>query len=112
MKTELVFSVIYLADETNDINNFDFFVRMLPRENVNFIAVSVVPRFSLNNKLVKHLNFTVEAERQLSSYDVLTILAQLKELENIVKDISLGTDEAEEKLKGLMISKIKMFNKG
>ena len=54
MQTELQVSVIYLAQEENDINEFDFFIRMIPTEDKNIVSVSAVPRFALDGKAVKH----------------------------------------------------------
>ena len=54
MQTELQLSVIYLSQEENDINEFDFFIRMIPTEERNIISVSVVPRFNLDGKVVKN----------------------------------------------------------
>ena len=48
MQTELQVSVIYLAQEENDINEFDFFIRMIPTEDKNIVSVSAVPRFALD----------------------------------------------------------------
>ena len=49
MKTELQVSVIYLKDDANDINEFDFFIRMFPVEVKNCISVSAMPRCSVND---------------------------------------------------------------
>ena len=63
MNTELQFSVIYLSQENNDINDFDFFIRMIPTKDGNVVSVSVVPRFCLDGKIVKHIKFSVVADK-------------------------------------------------
>ena len=87
MQTELQVSVVYLSQETNDIDEFDFFIRMIPTEDRNIVSVSAVPRFSLDGKLVKNIRLSVLATESLSAFDVLKMISQLKELKGIVSDV-------------------------
>lgn len=103
MQTELQLSVIYLSQEENDINEFDFFIRMIPTEERNIIYVSVVPRFNLDGKVVKNIRFSVISREGLYAFDVLNMLSELKELQNIISDITIPTQKAEEILKTKMI---------
>ena len=109
MQTELQVSVIYLAQEENDINEFDFFIRMIPTEDKNIVSVSAVPRFSLDGKTVKHLRFSVAAKEALHAFDVLQMISKLKELQTIVSDVNLSTADAEAKLKDLMLKAINQY---
>ena len=108
--TEVQFSVIYAGEETNDINEFDFFIRMIPKEDVGCITVTAVPRYSLDKKKVKHINFALTSERQIAAYEVMALLAELKELEHIVQDVNLPAEEAEKRLKQNMLEKFNIFN--
>ena len=109
MQTELQVSVIYLAQEENDINEFDFFIRMIPTEDKNIVSVSAVPRFSLDGKAVKHLRFSVASKEALYAFDVLQMISKLKELQTIVSDVNLTTADAEAKLKDLMLKAINQY---
>lgn len=109
MATEVQFSVIYAGEETNDINEFDFFIRMIPKEDVGCITVTAVPRYSLDEKKVKHINFVLISERQIAAYEVMALLAELKELEHIVQDVNLTAEEAEKRLKQNMLEKFNDF---
>ncbi len=109
MATEVQFSVIYDGEETNDINEFDFFIRMIPKEDVGCITVTAVPRYSLDEKKVKHINFVLTSERQIAAYEVMALLAELKELEHIVQDVNLSAEEAEKRLKQNMLEKFNDF---
>ena len=102
MNTELQFSVIYLSQEDNDINDFDFFIRMIPTKDSNVVSVSVVPRFCLDGKTVKHIKFSVVSDEGLDATDVIQTLAQLKDLKEIVSDKNLSTSGAEARLKELI----------
>jgi len=102
LNTELQFSVIYLSQENNDINDFDFFIRMIPTKDGNVVSVSVVPRFCLDGKIVKHIKFSVVADKIIDATDVIQTLAQLKDLKEIVSDINLSTSDAEARLKDLI----------
>lgn len=102
MNTELQFSVIYLSQEDNDINDFDFFIRMIPTKDGNIVSVSVVPRFCLDGKTVKHIKFSVVSDEGLDAADVIQTLAQLKDLKEIVSDKNLSTQDAEARLKDLI----------
>lgn len=87
-------SVIYLKDDTNDINEFDFFIRTLPVEEKKCISVSAFPRFSMNEKMVNHLKFSIETEKDLDDYVIVSVISQLRELERIVSDKNLTSIEA------------------
>ena len=102
MNTELQFSVIYLSQDNNDINDFDFFIRMIPTKDRNIVSVSVVPRFYLDGKTVKHIKFSVVSDEGLDATDVIQTLAQLKDLKEIVSDKNLSTSDAEARLKDLI----------
>ena len=102
MQTELQFSIIYPSHTENDINNFDFFIRMIPTKDSNIVSVSVVPRFCLDGKTVKHIKFSVVSDEGLDATDVIQTLAQLKDLKEIVSDINLSTSDAEARLKELI----------
>ena len=65
MKTELQVSVIYLKDDTNDINEFDFFIRTMPVEDKKCISINALPRFSMNEKVVNHLKISINTEKDL-----------------------------------------------
>lgn len=110
MATEVQFSVIYAGEETNDINEFDFFIRMIPKEDVGCITVTAVPRYSLDEKKVKHITFVLKSEMQIAAYDILAMIGELKVLEQIVQDINLSAKEAESMLKTKMLEKFNVFN--
>ncbi len=111
MQTELQFSVIYLAQEKNDVNNFDFFIRMIPTEDKNTVSLVSIPRYSLDGKMVKHIKFSVSTDKELYAYDILSIIAELKELETIVCDIQMSAAEAEARLKQLMLTRMEQFRR-
>lgn len=111
MQTELQISVIYLADEKNDINDFDFFIRMTKLEYKSIVSISAVPRFLLNEKVVKHIRFSVSSEKNLNAYEVLSMIAELKELESIVSNTDLNAEAGEKLLKELMLEQLKSFGK-
>lgn len=111
MKTELQVSVIYLKDDANDINEFDFFIRMFPVEDKKCISVSAMPRFSVNDKTVKHIKFSFNTEKDLNAYDVMRIIAQLKELEWIVCDKDLTAKDAQTHLMEMMKKQIENYSK-
>ena len=111
MPTELQISVIYLADEKNDINDFDFFIRMLPTKEKSIVSVNAVPRFSLNAKTVKHIRFSLSSSKSLNAYEVLSLISNLKELEMIVKDTKIKAEDAENSLKELMSTQLKHYGK-
>lgn len=111
MKTELQISVIYLAKEENDINDFDFYIRMFPAEDKNIVSVSAVPRYSLNGKTVKHIKFAVQSNRYLNAYEVLEMIANLKELESIVRSVELSAEDAQKRLMNLMLEQINRFGR-
>lgn len=111
MQTELQFSIIYPSHAENDINKFDFFIRMMPADDKNIISVLSVPKFSVDGRVVKHLHFCVQSEYSLKSQNILMIISQLTQLEDIVKDINLTTEEAEKMLKQLMVDIIDRYGK-
>lgn len=111
MKTELQVSVIYLKDEANDINEFDFFIKMFPIDSRKCISVSAMPRFSINEKMVKHIQFSINTEKDLNAYDVMHVIAQLKELEWIVCDKDLTAKDAQTHLKEMMKKQIDNYSK-
>ena len=111
MQTELQFSIIYPSHTENDINKFDFFIRMMPADDKNIISVLAVPKFSIDGRVVKHLHFCVQSEHSLKSQNILMVISQLTQLEDIVKDINLSTEQAEEMLKKLMVDIIDRFGK-
>ena len=111
MPTELQISVIYLADEKNDINDFDFFIRMLPTGEKSIVSVDAVPRFSLNGKTVNHIRFSLLSSKSLNAYEVLSLISNLKELETIVNDTGIKAEDAEKSLKELMSTQIEHFGK-
>ena len=111
MQTELQFSIIYPSHTENDINKFDFFIRMMPSDGKNIISVLAVPKFSVDGRVVKHLHFCVQSEYSLKSQNILMVISQLTQLEDIVKDINLSTEQAEEILKKLMGDIIDRFGK-
>lgn len=111
MKSELQISVIYLKDDANDINEFDFFLRMIPVDGRKCISVSAMPRFSLNEKMVKHIQFSVTTEKDLNAYDVMRVVAQLKDLEWIVCDKDLNAKDAQTHLKEMMKHQIENYPK-
>lgn len=111
MKTEIRFSIIYPSHAENDINKFEFFIRMAPADDKNIISVVSVPGFSIDGRVVKHLNFCVNAEYSLESQNILMIISQLVQLEEIVKDINLSTEDAENRLKELMVGIIDRYGK-
>lgn len=111
MKTELQVSVIYLKDDANDINEFDFFIRMVPVDGKKCISVSALPRFSINEKTVKHIQFSVNTEKNLNAYDVMRVIAQLKELEWIVCDKDLTAKDAQTHLMETMKKQIENYSK-
>ena len=102
MNTELQFSVIYLSQENNDINDFDFFIRMIATKDGNIVSVRVVPRFCIDGKIVKHIKFSFVSDEGLDATDVIQTLAQLKDLKEIVSDENLSTSDAEARLKELI----------
>ncbi len=104
------FSVIYAGEETNDINEFDFFIRMIPKEDVSCITITAVPRYSLDEKKVKHINFVLTSDKQFAAYEVMALLAELKELKQIVQDVNLSAKDAESKLKSSMLEKLNIFD--
>ena len=103
MQTELQFSIIYPSHTENDVNKFDFFIRMMPSDGKNIISVLAVPKFSVDGRVVKHLHFCVQSKYSLKSQNILMIISQLTQLEDIVKDINLATEDAEKMLKQLEI---------
>lgn len=111
MKTELQVSVIYLKDEANDINEFDFFIKMFPIDSRKCISVSAMPRFSINEKMVKHIQFSINTEKDLNAYDVMHVISQLKELEWIVCDKDLTAKDAQTHLKEMMKKQIDNYSK-
>ncbi|MBE7059422.1 MAG: hypothetical protein E7389_01205 [Ruminococcaceae bacterium] len=111
MQTELQISVIYRSDEKNDINDFDFFIRMVPTEDKNIVSVNAVPRFSLNGKTVNHIKFSVSSGKRLNAYEVLSMISSLKELETIVNNTAIKTEDAENLLKELMSTQLEHFGK-
>ena len=111
MQTELQFSIIYPSHTENDINKFDFFIRMMPADGKNIISVLAVPKFSVDGRVVKHLHFCVQSDYSLKSQNILMIISQLTQLEDIVKDINLTTEEAEKMLKQLMVDIIDRYGK-
>ena len=111
MKTELQVSVIYLKDDANDINEFDFFIRMFPVEDKKCISVSAMPRFSINEKMVKHIQFSINTVKDLNAYDVMRVIAQLKELEWIVCDKDLATEDAQTHLMEMMKKQVESYSK-
>ena len=111
MQTELQFSIIYPSHAENDINKFDFYIRMMPAEDKNVISVLAVPKFSVDGRVVKHLHFCVQSEHSLKSQNILMVISQLTQLEDIVKDINLSTEQAEEILKKLMVDIIDRYGK-
>jgi len=111
MQTELQFSIIYPSHTENDINMFDFFIRMMPADGKNIISVLSIPKFSVDGRVVKHLHFCVQSEHSLKSQNILMVISQLTQLEDIVKDINLSTEQAEEILKKLMVDIIDRYGK-
>ena len=111
MQTEIQFSIIYPSHTENDINKFEFFIRMAPADGKNIISVVSVPKFSIDGRVVKHLHFCVKSEHSLKSENILMIISQLIQLENIVKDVALSTEEAEKQLKELMVDIIDRYGK-
>ncbi len=77
MQTELQFSIIYPSHAENDINKFDFFIRMMPTGGKNIISVLAVPKFSVDGRVVKHLHFCVQSEHSLKSQNILMVISQL-----------------------------------
>ena len=96
MKTEIQFSIIYPSHTENDVNQFEFFIRMAPADGKNIISV---------------LHFCVNSEQSLESQNILMIISQLVQLEEIVKDINLSTKDAENRLRELMVSIIDRYGK-
>ena len=111
MKTEIQFSIIYPSHTENDINKFEFFIRMAPADGKNIISVVSVPKFSVDGRVVKHLHFCVNSEQSLESQNILMIISQLVQLEEIVKDINLSTKDSEKMLKKLMVDIIDRYGK-
>lgn len=111
MQTELQFSIIYPSHTENDINKFDFFIRMMPGDDKNIISVLSVPKFSIDGRVVKHLHFCVQSEYSLESQNILMLISQLIQLEDIVKDINLSSEDAEKMLKKLMVDIIDKYGK-
>ena len=111
MKTEIQFSIIYPSHTENDINQFEFFIRMAPADGKNIISVVSVPKFSVDGRVVKHLHFCINSEQSLESQNILMIISQLVQLEEIVKDINLSTKDAENRLKELMVDIIDQYGK-
>lgn len=70
MKTEIQFSIIYPSHTENDINKFEFFIRMAPADGKNIISVVSVPKFSIDGRVVKHLHFCVNSEQSLESQNI------------------------------------------
>ena len=111
MQTEVQFSIIYPSHTENDINEFEFFIRGMLSDDKRIISVLSVPKFDINGRVVKHLNFSVHSERLLETENILMIISRLTELENIVKDIDLSTEDAERMLKKLMVDIIDRYGK-
>lgn len=84
---------------------------MAPADGKNIISVVSVPRFSIDGRVVKHLNFCVNSEYSLEAQNILMIISQLVQLEEIVKDINLSTEDTENRLKELMVSIIDRYGK-
>ena len=70
-----------------------------------------MPKFSIDGRVVKHLHFCVNSEQSLESQNILMIISKPVQLEEIVKDINLSTQDAENKLKELMVSIIDRYGK-
>ena len=104
-------SVIYLKDDANDINEFDFFIKMFPVDGKKCISVSAMPRFSINEKTVNHIQFSVNNEKDLNAYDVMRVIAQLKELEWNVCDKYLTAKDAQTHLMEMMKKQIENYSK-
>ena len=111
MQTEIQFSIIYPSHTENDINKFEFFIRMVPDDGKNIISVVPVPKSSIDGRVVKHFHFCVKSAHSLKSENILIIISQLIQLENIVKDVALSTEEAEKQLKELMVDIIDRYGK-
>ena len=84
---------------------------MVSTPKKNIISVLSVPKFSIDGRVVKHLHFCVQSEYSLKSQNILMIISQLTQLEDIVKDINLTTEEAEKMLKQLMVDIIDRYGK-
>ena len=78
---------------------------------LSIISVLSVPKFSVDGRVVKHLHFCVQSEHSLESQNILMLISQLTQLEDIVKDINLTTEEAEKILKQLMVDIIDRYGK-
>ena len=111
MQTEVQFSIIYPSHTENDINEFEFFIRGILSDDKRIISVLSVPKFDINGRVVKHLNFSVYSERLLETENILMIISRLTELEDIVKDIELSTKDAEKRLKETMVMILDQFGK-
>ena len=111
MQTELQFSIIYPAHKENDINMFEFFIRGMLADGKKIISVLAIPKFTIDGDEVKHLNFSVHSQHSLEAENILMIISRLAELENIVKDITLSTKEAENKLKETMVMILDQYGK-
>lgn len=84
---------------------------MFPAEDRTIVSVNAVPRYSIDEKLVKHIKFSVQSIRSMDAYAVLAIIADLRELEDIVQNVNLSAKDAQEHLKDIMLEKIKFFGK-
>ena len=111
MQTELQFSIIYLANKENDINEFEFFIRGMLADDKRIISVLSVPKFTIDGETVKHLNFSVQSQHLLEAENILMIISRLANLENIVKDVNLSTEDAEKQLKETMVTILDQFGK-
>ena len=80
-------------------------------DDKRIISVLSVPKFDINGRVVKHLNFSVYSERLLETENILMIISRLTELEDIVKDIELSTKDAEKRLKETMVMILDQFGK-
>lgn len=111
MQTELQFSIIYPSLIENDINDFDFFLRMISTDDKNIVSVVALPKYSIDNRIVHHIHFSIQTEKHLQSQNILAVIAQLKELENIVCNINLSTEDAEKQMKQLIVKTIEHYGK-
>ena len=73
--------------------------------------ICAMPRFSVNDKTVKHIKFSFNTEKDLNAYDVMRVIAQLKELEWIVCNKDLTAKDAQTHLTEMMKKQIDKYSK-
>ena len=110
MSTLIEVSVIYASESVNDINKFDFQMKMLSGSDRNTIKITAVPEFSLDGQKVKHIMLSMEVQKRLSDSEVLHVISQLVELKDIVSDLNLNTTDATNRLQDAIQERLRLLD--